>query len=253
MATSNPVLSTDTFYEEATAAPSSGVMTVTGASVKAVVLTALLAMSGIASWVLIERADTANGDARLYHMLFGLGAPLLGFIVAMITSFSPKASPILAPIYAVLEGLFLGAISGFFNARYEGIVAEAALLTTATLGLMATLYATRFIVVTNKLRMGIIGATMAIALMYLVAMVLRLCGVPFHYLYGSDPISIGISFIVVAVAAFNLVLDFDVIESGAKARAPKYMEWYAAFGLLVTLIWLYAEILRLLAKLRGRD
>jgi len=226
-------------------------MTVGGAAAKSAILTAVLVGAGAVSWTLTRGGTSA--DEQFYLMLFGAGAPIAGFLVALVTIFVPRFSPVTAPLYAVLEGLFLGAVSRFVNEKYAGIVIEAAALTAGVLGAMAVLYATRWIVVTEKFRTGIIAATFGVCLAYLGAFLLNLFGVPFPYIHDSGAISIGFSLVVVVIAALNLVLDFDLIERGARAGAPKYMEWYAAFGLLVTLVWLYLEILRLLAKLRGRD
>jgi uncharacterized YccA/Bax inhibitor family protein len=251
MRTANPALSPNAFESEARVTHTHHHMTVSGAAAKSAFLAAVVVGCAAVSWTLVDPKGS-YGDPS-YRLLFGLGAPILGFLVALVTIFVPRISPFTAPVYAVLEGLFLGAVSAFFNERYHGIVLEAAVLTAGTLGVMATLYATRWIVVTDKLRVGIIAATGAVFLAYLLSFILRLCGVNFPYLHDSGLISIGFSVVVVVIAALNLVLDFDTIEQGARARAPKYMEWYAAFGLLVTLVWLYLEILRLLAKLRGRD
>lgn len=249
---SNPALREGAFESEARAAHVRSHMTVGGAAVKSALLTAVLVGAGAVSWVLTQGGATSDNE-QLYRMLFGIGAPVAGFFVALATIFVPRISPVTAPVYAVLEGLFLGAISGFVNKQYQGIVLEAATLTAGILGAMAVLYATRWIVVTDKFRTGIIAATFGVCLAYLGAFLLNLFGVNFPYIHDSGAISIGFSVVVVVIAALNLVLDFDLIERGARAGAPKYMEWYAAFGLLVTLIWLYLEILRLLAKLRGRD
>jgi uncharacterized YccA/Bax inhibitor family protein len=176
-----------------------------------------------------------------------------GFITALITTFSPRRSAITAPIYAVLEGLFLGAISALFEARFPGLVMRAVLLTFGVFGVMLMLYRSGTIQVNNKFRTIIIAATGGIALVYLVSFVVSMFGVNISFLYDSSPLSIGISLFVVAIAALNLILDFDMIVQGSYAQAPKYMEWYGAFGLMVTLVWLYLELLRLLSKLASRD
>lgn len=252
MNTANPALREDAFLTESRATHTRTTMTVGGAATKAAILTVLLVAAGAGSWTLTQGAAPSD-HGQMYRMLFGLGAPIAGFVVALITIFVPRISPVTAPLYAVLEGLFLGAVSAFFNARYQGIVLEAGALTTGVLAAMAVLYATRWIVVTDKFRTGVIAATFGVCLAYLGAFLLNLFGLPFPYIHDGGLVSIGFSVVVVVIAALNLVLDFDTIERGARARAPKYMEWYAAFGLLVTLVWLYLEILRLLAKLRGRD
>ena len=172
-----------------------------------------------------------------------------GFIVAMVTIFKKEWSPVTAPIYALLEGLVLGGLSAFLDLRYPGIAMQAVGLTFGTLFVLLLAYRSGLIPVTQKLRMGIIAATGGIALLYLMEMLLGIFGIHFAAINGSGFIGIGFSLFVVAIAALNLVLDFDFIERGVQAGAPKYMEWYGAFGIIVTLVWLYLEILRLLSKL----
>lgn len=158
----------------------------------------------------------------------------------------------LAPAYAVFEGCFLGAISSVFHAKYQGIAFQAAGLTLGVLGVMLVLYRTGILRATEKFVMVLMAATGAIALLYFVNMVMRLFGTSIPMIHESGPIGIGFSLVVVTVAALNLIVDFAVIESGVRNRAPKYMEWYAGFSLLVTIVWLYLEILRLLSKLNSR-
>jgi uncharacterized YccA/Bax inhibitor family protein len=157
------------------------------------------------------------------------------------------------PIYALLEGLFLGGISAIFEARYPGIVIQAVSLTFGTLLVLLVAYTSRVIRPSENFKLGIVAATGGIALIYMASFVLGLFGVSMPYIHDNGLIGIGFSLFVVVIAALNLVLDFDFIENGASQGAPKYMEWYGAFGLMVTLIWLYIEILRLLAKLRSRN
>jgi uncharacterized YccA/Bax inhibitor family protein len=176
-----------------------------------------------------------------------------GLIVGLITCFFARIAPYTAPVYAVLEGLFLGAISAIMEGSFPGIAVQAAGLTFGTVAVMLTLYLTRVIVVTETFRSAIIVATGAIALVYLVSLVLRLFGTQIPFIHQSGVIGIGFSLLVVGLAAMNLLLDFDFIEQGVGQGAPKHLEWYAGFSLLVTLVWLYLELLRLLAKLRGRD
>jgi uncharacterized YccA/Bax inhibitor family protein len=166
--------------------------------------------------------------------------------------FAPKTTPFSAPIYAVMEGLCLGALSQVLNVRFPGIAGNAALLTFCVLALMLGIYATRIIRVTNRMMMGIFMATAAVAVVYILDMVLGMFGVHMGFLQDSGPLGIGISLVIVGVAAFNLLLDFAVIENNVRAGAPKYMEWYCGMALLVTLVWLYLELLRLLSKLRSR-
>jgi len=176
-----------------------------------------------------------------------------GFIFALITMFKKTWAPVTAPIYALLEGLVLGGISAMFEMRYHGIAIQAVSLTFGTMFALLLAYRSGLIPVTQNFKLGIIAATGGIAIFYLAQIVLGLFGIHFTTINGSGPIGIAFSVFVVIVAALNLVLDFDFIESAAAAGAPKYMEWYGAFGLMVTLIWLYLEILRLLSKLRSRD
>jgi uncharacterized YccA/Bax inhibitor family protein len=182
-----------------------------------------------------------------------IGGVLGGFIVALVTIFKPNWSPLTAPIYALLEGLALGGISAMFEHSYPGVAIQATGLTFGTLFVMLLAYKTGMIRATQGFKLGVIAATGGIALLYVVEMIL---GGFFHIqvptINGSGIVGIGFSLFVVIIAALNLVLDFDMIETGVQGGAPKYMEWYGAFGLMVTLIWLYLEILRLLGKMRRR-
>jgi len=182
-----------------------------------------------------------------------LGGAIGGFIVALVTIFKKEWSPITAPIYALLEGLVLGSISAMFEVRYNGIALQAIGLTFGVLVVMLLAYSSGIIRVTDKLRLGIFAATGGIALFYLVEFILGFFGFHFATINGNGAIGIGFSVIVVIVASLNLVLDFDLIEHGAQSGAPKYMEWYGAFAVMVTLIWLYLEMLRLLSKTRSRN
>jgi uncharacterized YccA/Bax inhibitor family protein len=158
-----------------------------------------------------------------------------------------------APIYAVFEGLFLGAISAMFEAMYPGLVMRAVSLTFGVFFIMLLLYRSGTIRATQKFRTVILAATGGIALVYFVSFIAGMFGVNFGFMTGNSMMSIGFSLVVVVIAALNLILDFDMITRGADAMAPKYMEWYGAFGLMVTLIWLYLELLRLLSKIASRD
>ena len=192
-----------------------------------------------------------TGDASV------VGTPLLvgalgGFILAMIISFKANLAPVLSVPYAALEGLALGSISALLERRYPGIAIQAVGLTFAVFAVMLVAYKLNIIRATERFRSIVIGATGAIALVYIVSMVLGFFHVAVPLLNSSSPLGIVVSLVIVGVAALNLILDFDFIESGAAQGAPRYMEWYAAFGLMVTLIWLYLEILRLLSKLASR-
>jgi uncharacterized YccA/Bax inhibitor family protein len=175
-----------------------------------------------------------------------------GFIVALLTIFKPQWSSVTAPIYSLLQGVFLGGISAYFESMYPGIVIQAVGLTFATcLGLLIA-YRSGLIKATENFKSGVIAATGGIAIVYVVTIILGFFGIRVPYIHEGGLIGIGFSLFVVTVAALNLVLDFDFIEKGSQGGAPKFMEWYGAFGLMVTLIWLYIEILRLLTKLRQR-
>jgi uncharacterized YccA/Bax inhibitor family protein len=177
---------------------------------------------------------------------------IVAFGVAMVTIFKPKIAMFTGPIYAVLEGAVLGAISAMYNAQFDGIVLQAVLATMSVFAVMLFLYATRLIRVTKRFRMMVIGAMLGILVLYLGTFIASLFGVDVTFLDEPSPLSIGISLLIVGVASFNLMLQFDLIESAVEARAPRYMEWYGAFGLMIALVWLYLEILRLLALLNRR-
>jgi len=182
-----------------------------------------------------------------------LAGLLGGFIACMVGIFKPTTTPITAPLYAALEGLALGAISQVFETQFRGIVVNAMLLTFGVLAVMLVLYTTRTIVVTDRLVRGVLIATGAVMVVYLVDMVMHLFGVRVPFIHENGWLGIGISLVIVGIAAFNLLVDFAVVEDGVRRGSPKYMEWYCGMALLVTLVWLYLELLRLLAKLRGRD
>ncbi|HLA79153.1 MAG TPA: Bax inhibitor-1/YccA family protein [Vicinamibacteria bacterium] len=207
--------------------------------------------TGISLLLLLGAAAfTWNQTASPIFIIVGA---LGGFVVALVTSFKREWAPITTPIYAVLEGLFLGGLSLTYERRFPGIVINAVGLTFGTLAALLLAYRSGLIKATENFKLGVFAATGGIALLYLVSMGLGFFGVRIPFIHGSGIIGIGFSLFVVGLAALNLVLDFDFIERGAEAGAPKYMEWYGAFGLLVTLVWLYLEILRLLAKLQSRD
>jgi uncharacterized YccA/Bax inhibitor family protein len=169
----------------------------------------------------------------------------------MVTVFKKEWSPVTSPIYALLEGLVLGGLSAMFELRYPGIAMEAVGLTFGTLFVMLFLYKSGVIKVTQKFRMGVVAATGGIVIFYFLTWILSMLHISmFSSVFGSGPIGIGFSLLVVAIASLNLVLDFDFVEQGVAYGAPKYMEWYAAFGIMVTLVWLYLEMLRLLSKFR---
>lgn len=222
------------------------VMTINGAVSATGVLLVLLIASAFVGWNAVDIVDGQGVEVPGWIFLPFIAA--LGLMFA--TIFKPGWARVTAPLYALAEGVIVGAISHIYNAEFDGIVLQAAAGTVGVLAVMLFLYATRIIEVTDKLRMGVIMATGAIALVYLLNIVLRMFGSSVPFLHDTGTIGILISVAIVAVAAFNLLLDFDFIEKAAAARAPKSTEWYAGFGLLVTLVWLYLELLRLLAKLQ---
>jgi uncharacterized YccA/Bax inhibitor family protein len=253
MKTSNPAFGDKTFRDLATSSQFGGVidagrMTLTGTVNK----TGILLLCTLATACYTWRLFLATRDMSSIGGLMTLGL-IGGFIVAMVTIFKQQWAPITAPIYALLEGLALGGISAISEMRYPGIGIQAVSLTFGTLFVLLLLYRSGFIQVTDKFRLGIFAATGGIAIFYVIEMVLGFFGVHFTTINGSSPIGILFSLFVVAIAALNLVLDFDFIERGVAASAPKYMEWYGAFGIMVTLVWLYLEILRLLSKMRSRN
>lgn len=266
MRTSNPALSDKVFEESAGwaagieqledtyAGPSyqpparTDVMTTGGTVWATAALLVLVVAAGVFGWNSVDAtAESVSLPGWLFPVVLG------GLGVAILTIFKPNLARFTAPIYALLEGAFLGAISAAYNTAYDGIVVQAVGLTIGVFAVMLFLYGTRVIKVTDKLRMGIVAATGAIFLVYMVNMVLSFFDAEVPFLHDTGAMGIGISLLIVGVAAFNLLLDFDFIERGVAAGAPKKMEWYAAFGLLVTIVWLYLELLRLLAKLQGRD
>lgn len=243
MKTSNPALNDNTFRGEGIAFGDT--MTMSGTVNK----TGLLLICAVATAAWSWNVATTSPD-RAYGLL--LPGAIGGLIAAFVTIFKKSWAPVTAPIYALLEGLVLGSISSLFEQRYPGIAIQAVGLTFGTLLALLIAYRAGVIRVTDKFRLGVVAATGGIALFYLVTFVLGFFGIRFTSIYGSGMIGIGFSMFVVVIAALNLVLDFDMIENGVYSRAPKYMEWYGGFALLVTLIWLYFEILRLLAKFRDR-
>jgi uncharacterized YccA/Bax inhibitor family protein len=243
----NPALNDNTFTRYAQPYSDTETMTINGTVNKTGILLVLCLMP--AAWVW-QKFFAAQNPEVVYPYL--IGGALGGFVVAMVTVFKKDWAPITAPIYALLEGLVLGGISAVLEARFPGIVIQAVGLTFGTLFALLFAYKSGVIKATENFKLGVVAATGGIAMVYLAGFVLGFFGVSIPYIHGSGLIGILFSLFVVVIAALNLVLDFDFIENGAAAGAPKFMEWYAAFGLLVTLIWLYLEILRLLSKLSSR-
>lgn len=246
MRTSNPALNERAFRGELGAFGEP--MTLQGTVNKTGVL--VLCTIATAAWTWHLFMESRSPMSVMPLMWIGV---IGGFVVAMATVFKKTWSPVTAPMYALLEGLALGGISSILEVRFPGVAIQSVSLTFGTLLVLLLAYRSGLIRVTQKFRLGVIAATGAIFLFYLVQFVLGFFGVHFATVNGTGAVGIGFSLIVVIIASLNLVLDFDLIESGVRAGAPKYMEWYGAFGLMVTLVWLYLEILRLLTKLRGRD
>ena len=242
----NPGLNDKTFAN----APIAGAaepMTLSGTINKSFLLLIALMLSALWPW----SQYLSGGDVAVIGPALTIGA-LGGLVLALIISFKPTAAPVLALPYAVLEGLAIGSMSALLESRYPGIAIQAVGLTFGVFAAMLIAYRTGLIRATERFRAIVIAATGGIALVYLITMVLGLFHVqtPIFSITDSSPLSIGVSLVIVGVAALNLILDFDIIETGVARGAPRYMEWYCGFGLLVTLVWLYMEILRLLAKMR---
>lgn len=255
MRSGNPVLGDDTFLDLGSGTlvrRDGGAMTLNGTVNKTALLLVLTLAGALFTWAQAQAATAAGTPGAV--MPYVWGGALGGFVVALVTVFKKAWSPFTAPLYAVLEGLFLGAMSALFEQRYPGIEAQAVALTFATLAALLLAYRSGLVKATENFKLGVVAATGGIALLYLVQLGLNLFGhAGMGFINGSSPLGIAFSLVMVAVAAPNLVLDFDFIEQGVEQGAPKYMEWYGAFGLLVTLVWLYLEILRLLSKLQSRN
>lgn len=241
----NPALNNKTF-DNLQVVSDSSVMTLDGVAAKSLLLLTLCVGSGVMGWRF----------ASLQNELLGpilMGSLVGAFIVALITIFKKTVSPYTAPLYAILEGFLLGAISQLFEAQYSGIVLQALLLTGGIFVTMLCLYLFRVIRATENFKLGVASATGGIALYYVTNFVISFFGKDLPLINSNSGWGIGFTVLVIIIAAMNLVIDFDFIEQGVNKKAPKYMEWYSSFGLLVTVVWLYLEILRLLAKGRSRS
>ena len=241
MRSGNPTLSNSTFemirgdsYE------SSNAMTIQGTATKTMILLGLCAGMASLTWGMVQGQNIGQA------MPWVIGGVIGGLIFGMVTSFKPSWSPVTGPLYAMAEGLFLGGLSAMYEMQFHGIVFQALLATFGTTFALLIAYQTGVIKATENFKLGVFAATGGVAMMYLAMFVMRLCGMNVS-LFSMGWLGIGISAVVVIIAAMNLVLDFDFIEDAANRGAPKYCEWYGAFGLMVTLVWLYVEILRLLA------
>ncbi|MGV8922658.1 MAG: Bax inhibitor-1/YccA family membrane protein [Thermomonas sp.] len=252
MRSGNPALQENTFLDLGTGTVvrnDAGAMSINGTVNKTAVLLVLCLITAMFAWSQVSTpAGAANAGVYVW------GGAIGGLVLAFATIFKKTWAPVTAPLYALVEGFFLGAISAMYEAQFGGIVFQAVLLTFGTLAGLLMAYRSGLIKVTEKFRLGIVAATGGIALLYLANIGMQMFGMQgMGFIHEGSTIGILFSVGVVIVAALNLVLDFDFIEKGAAAGAPKYMEWYAAFGLLVTLVWLYLEILRLLSKLQSRN
>ncbi|HUP84096.1 MAG TPA: Bax inhibitor-1/YccA family protein [Acidimicrobiales bacterium] len=227
-------------------------MTLDGVVLRSLILFPILLATGWFGWHAVKLRSSELGFVTTTAPGWLLPVLLGGFAVAMVTIFRPKLSPYTAPLYAAAEGLVLGAISHLYEISYEGIVLQAVMLTGAVFVIMLTLYSKRIVKVDDRFRRGVIVATLAVMAVYVISMVMRIFGADIPFIHEASPLGILFSLVVVGIASANLMLDFDLIEKGVANGAPKWMEWYAAFGLLVTLVWLYLELLRLLSKLRSR-
>lgn len=235
----NPALQSSTFKKQFSIA-SEGSMTLSGTVNKTGISLFLVLMSASYSWV----------TPTMHPLAFP--AAILGFILALVNIYKPQQGHIFVPAYAIVQGVFLGTISMVFNKMYPGIVVQAIFLTFGTLGALLLAYKSGLIRATENFKLGVFAATGGIAFLYLINFVMGFFSSGIGIISSNNTMGILFSAFVVVIAALNLVLDFDFIEEGVEKGAPKYMEWFGAFGLLVTLIWLYIEILRLLAKLNSR-
>jgi uncharacterized YccA/Bax inhibitor family protein len=242
--TGNPILRTKAFTQPGVIGGDRA--TIAGTIGKSFILLVLLTIT--AGWVWGQFYATGSAQTVIPYVIGGV---IGGLVFALAASFKPNWSPIAAPLYAICEGMALGGISASFELRYPGIVVQAVGLTLAVTFAMLALYRTGIIKVTDRFRRMLFAATGGIMLFYLVVFGLSFFGVgSMSMLYGHTPLAIGISLVIVAIAAFNLILDFDIISRQTAMGAPRFMEWYGAFALMVTLVWLYLEILRLLSNTR---
>ena len=241
----NPILNENTFMQNYGVYNLPDIMTKQGVTLKTAGLLALVTIAGAFSWMMVP-AMGASANLIL------IGSIIIGLILGLIIPFKPTWSPFLAPIYAVVEGVFLGAVSCYFEAAMPGIVFQAVVATLAIFFSILALYSSGVIVVTRKVRSVIIALTVSVFVIYLVSFLLSLAGIRVPFIYDASPIGIAINVIIMIIAAANLLIDFDNIEKGINYSAPKYFEWYCAYGTMVTIVWIYIEVLRLLAKLKRR-
>ncbi|HYE01705.1 MAG TPA: Bax inhibitor-1/YccA family protein [Phycisphaerales bacterium] len=227
-----------------------GAMTLQGSVTATMILLGLCSATAVAVWWWMGQQAELSRAA----LPAALGSAVVALILGLVITFKPRTAPVLAPVYAVLEGAFVGAISWVYAASFgDQIVFQAGLLTFGILAALLVAYKSRLIRPTENFKLGVAAATMGVMFLFLATFLLQLFGVTVPYLWDSSPIGIGIAGVIVVIAALNLVLDFDFIERASEAGQPKHMEWYAGFGMLVTLVWLYLSLLRLLALLGDRD
>ncbi|EQC42996.1 Bax1 inhibitor-like family protein [Bacteriovorax sp. BSW11_IV] len=241
---SNPMLQTKNYNM---AGASSDNMTITGTVNKTLILFALLLCTFIYTW---NQIMTEGLVGNVMPMI--IGSAIFGFVLYLVTIFKKNWAPITAPVYALVEGVILGTISSMYELRMPGIVFNAVTLTFAVFAVMLLSYRWGFLKATPMFKKCVFFGTAAIGIVYLVGFIMSFFGTSIPMIHSAGPIGIGFSLFVVGLAALNLIMDFDFIEQSARMRSPKYMEWFSAFGLLITLIWLYLEILRLLSKLNKR-
>ena len=225
-------------------------MSLNGTVNKTGILLLLTVITATYAW---SQTITPTGEVAAGAGVYLWGGAIGGLVLALVTVFKKTWSPVTAPLYAVVEGFFLGAISAIYNAQFQGIVMQAVMLTFGIMLALLFAYRSGLIKATENFKLGVVAATGGVALIYLATIGLGLFGIKIPFIHESGLIGIGFSLVVVVIASLNLVLDFDFIEKGVEAGAPKYMEWYGAFGLMVTLVWLYLELLRLLSKLQSRN
>ncbi|HDR8322074.1 Bax inhibitor-1/YccA family protein [Bacillus luti] len=242
MKSSNPLLNEDRFNTSST---SETPMSLSGTISKIALLFIMLLSTSVFAYT-----QTVAGKMQNKTMTIFL---IISFILILITTFFPKISPFTALIYAGCEGVVIGTITAFYGAMFNGIVFQAILITISIFTVMLILYSTRLIQTTEKFKSIVLVATLGIAVVYLISFALSFANIQIPFIHESGWIGIGFSLFVVIIAALNLILDFDSIEAGVNYGAPKYMEWYTGLGLLVTLVWLYLDILRLLSKIASRD
>ena len=253
MRSGNPALQESTFLDLGTGTVvrnDAGAMSLNGTVNKTGILLLLTVLTAAYAW---SQTMTPSGEVAPGAGLYLWGGMIGGLVLAFATIFKKTWSPVTAPLYAIVEGFFLGSISAIYNAQFQGIVMQAVMLTFGIMFALLFAYRSGLIKATENFKLGVVAATGGVALIYLATIGLGFFGIKIPFIHESGLIGIGFSMVVVVIASLNLVLDFDFIEKGVDVGAPKYMEWYAAFGLMITLVWLYLELLRLLSKLQSRN